>query len=296
MPGPKALLEENWRYGEGPRVNQPADYISFLKTEARFKNCGLDNLPKHAIILHDAEAREHIVRLGYAVEDFRFIATGTTDPNIMWLIFAKGNEPAFILNRGLPGAGGIATQAAELAALGIQNIVHIGTCGLVGARVKTGDIVISRGSFKDAGATMLSSGRTSHIDPLAHPDHDLTKAIESQLTSSQLAHSSATGYTIPIFYFQPARLIRELITGEAFPNGPQIDYFEMEQAAFFQTSLLMKIRAASMVVGADRYSLTNEGLGHVFEDDVDQDHAKLNMIRAALKVFRAIDEENIQTA
>lgn len=69
MRQPKVRLDENWRYSESPRVNDPADYIQFLKTEPRFKGCGLDGLPKLAIILHDAEAPEHLVRLGYAAED-----------------------------------------------------------------------------------------------------------------------------------------------------------------------------------------------------------------------------------
>jgi hypothetical protein len=120
----KQLLDENWRYSESPRVNQPGDYIGFLKSEPRFKGCGLNDLPTDAIILHDAEAQEHITRLGYTVEDYRFVETGTTDPNVFWLIHGKDGDPSFLLNRGLPGAGGIATQAAELGALGVDNMVH----------------------------------------------------------------------------------------------------------------------------------------------------------------------------
>lgn len=278
-------LDENWRYSESSRVNDPVDYIRFLRAEPRFRDCGLEALPKHGIILHDAEAPEHLVRLGYATEDVRLIETGTTDPNIMWLVHGKNHQPDFILNRGLPGAGGIATQAAELGALGIENIVHIGTCGLVGDRVTTGDIVLSLGSLKDAGATMLSPAHPNEIDPVAHPDSELTAAIKNQLTAQAPTYCTAIGYTIPIFYFQPADLIRDLITGDAFPSGPSVGYFEMEQASFFQTCKIMKKRAASMVVGADRYSLAGGQLSHRFEDDVDQDGAKLKMIQIALAVF-----------
>jgi uridine phosphorylase len=288
MKQPKVRLDENWRYSESPRVNAPIDYIQFLKTEPRFKRCGLDDLPKHAIILHDAEAPEHLVRLGYTVEDIRLIETGTTDPNVMWLVHGKNQQPDFILNRGLPGAGGIATQAAELGALGIESLVHIGTCGLVGEHIKSGNILLSQGSFKDAGATMLSPAHPSQIDPVAHPDPEMTAAIKNQLAAAGLPHSSATGYTIPIFYFQPAELIIDLITGEAFPSGPPVAYFEMEEASFFQTCTLMKKRAASMVVGADRYSLKDGQLSHKFEDDVDQDAAKLKMIQAALAAFKSL--------
>ena len=286
----KLLLDENWRYGESPRVNQPAEYIEFLKTEARFKGCSLEGLPKHAILLHDAQVQEHIVRLGYSVEDYRCIETGTTDPNVFWLIHGKNGQPDFILNRGLPGAGGIATQAAELGALGIENMVHIGTCGLVGQEVKSGSIVVSNGSFKDAGATMLSPTDSSRLDPIAHPDPNLTAAIEEKLAASGVAHNSSVGYTIPIFYFQPAQLIFDLITGEAFPSGPPVGFFEMAQDSFFQTCLLMGKRAASIVIGADRYRIVDGRLTHSFEDDVDQDAAKLTMIEMALFAFAGIEK------
>jgi len=60
----------------------------------------------------------------------------------------------------------------------------------------------------------------------------------------------------------------------------------MEQASFFQTCMLMGKRAASMVIGSDRYRLVDGTLTHVFENDVDQDAAKLAMIRAALAAFK----------
>jgi hypothetical protein len=50
MPREKQLLDENWRYAHSLRVNQPAEYIAFLKTEARFKGCALDDLPKRAVL------------------------------------------------------------------------------------------------------------------------------------------------------------------------------------------------------------------------------------------------------
>jgi hypothetical protein len=40
-----------------------------------------------------------------------------------------------------------------------------------------------------------------------------------------------------------------------------------------------------MVVGSDRYRLVDGKMTHNFEEDVDQDAAKLVMIRAALRAF-----------
>jgi hypothetical protein len=173
-------------------------------------------------------------------------------------------------------ARGPATQAAELGALGIESMVHIGACGLVGDTVETGSVVVSHGSFKDAGATMLSPTGADCSDPVARPDSDLTAVIEAKCSAAGLPHNVATGYTIPIYYFQPADLIYDLITGEAFPAGPPVGYFEMEQGK----------RAASMVIGSDRYRLVDGTLTHVFESDVDQDAAKFAMISAAIAAFK----------
>lgn len=226
------------------------------------------------------------MRLGYSGSDCRQIETGTTDPNLLFLVRGRGGDPDFIINRGLPGAGGVATQAAELGALGVRKMVHVGTCGLVGDEVKAGAVVVARGSYKDGGAIMLSDpGDDGEIDPLAHSDEELTRALRESLAGDAEKCSDAVGYTIPVFYFQPLKLIHDLITGEVYPDGPKVGYFEMEQASFFETCRLMNVQGGSMVVGSDRYRLVDGKVTHNFEDDVDQDAAKLAMIKAALRAF-----------
>lgn len=130
--------------------------------------------------------------------------------------------------------------------------MHIGTCGLVGDRVKTGDIVLSMGSFKDA-ALRCSLRPISQIDPVAHPDSELTAAIESQLIAAGLPRSTArlydSNFLLPARGADPRPDHRGCV-----PSGPPVGYFEMEQASFLQTCTLMKKRAASVVVGTDRYS------------------------------------------
>ena len=281
----KLILEKYLQYTSSGRVNDPKEYIDYLKTQPRFKNCGFDHIPKHAIILHDAEVEEHIVRLGYSRSDYRVIETGSTDPNVLYLLYGHDGDPDCIVNRGLPGGGGISTQAAELGALGVENMVHIGTCGLVGDEVRTGHVVIARASYKDGAAIMLSRPDEEEVQPLAYPDKALTKALEATLSSGV---SITVGCTIPIFYFQPDQLIKDLITANYYPSGPPVGYFEMEQASFFQLCQLMDKRAASMVVGSDRYLLTDGELRHEFED-FDEDAAKHQMLKAALAAFKSLE-------
>jgi uridine phosphorylase len=287
----KLLVENLWRYTPSERVNDPKDYIAYLKTQPRFKGCSLDSIPPSGIILHDARVEEHLVKLGYSESEYRLIATGTTDPNIMYLVHGHGDHPDFILNRGLPGAGGITTQAAELGALGVKRLVHIGTCGLVGDEVKKGEIVVAQASYKDGAAVMLTDSVDCEIDPLARADEALSTAIREALATDECHDGSSVGYTIPIFYFQPLKLIHDLITGEAFPSGPRVGYFEMEEASFFETCRQMGLQGASLVVGADRYRLEGDKVTHAFEEDVDQDAAKLAMIKASLSAFKKLSAE-----
>jgi hypothetical protein len=138
MSDAKRLADHLWRYAKSERVNNPQDYIAYLKTQPRFKGCGLNGLPHYAVILHDARVEEHLVKLGYSGSDCRQIGTGTTDPHLLYLVRGRGGDPDSIINCGLSGAGGVATQAVELSALGVRKMVHVGTCGLARDEMKPG--------------------------------------------------------------------------------------------------------------------------------------------------------------
>jgi uridine phosphorylase len=278
-------LAEYFSIEKAERLNHPADYIEYLKTQRRFKGGLLDNLPPFAILMHDATFLEHLIKIGFSREDYIEIETGTTDPNLIFHVFEKNGFPGFLLNRGMPGAGGAATQVAELIALGVKYIVHIGTCGLVGEEIKAGSIIISRGSVKDAAATMLSDDDSL----VAAPSEELSGELQEQLSTQKWSCSEGFGYTIPIFYMQPKKLIEGLIDGTIFPEKiPAINYFEMEQASVFECCRLLGTHAASLVVGSDRYSKVDGQLQHSFETDFDQDEAEVEMMKACLNVFKKI--------
>lgn len=269
------------------RVNDPADFIAFLR-QTRFPNGELENLPKHAIILHDSRLEEFLDKLGIAPEHRRPLQTGVTDPNLIYVVTAP-DRPPFLLNRGMPGGGAVATQAAELVALGATHLVHVGTCGLVGDTVPSGSVVASRAAFTDGSAALLARSEEEARGRVAYPDAALTERLIATLKARGDAVFPAASYTVPIFYFQPAALIVSLITGGLFPDGPTIGYFEMEEAAFFATCALMGAAGASLVVGSDRYRLAGDGtLTHQFEEDVDQDATELRILEAILDTFAAL--------
>ncbi|MBS3121456.1 hypothetical protein J4434_01050 [Candidatus Woesearchaeota archaeon] len=278
------FLKKNYFPSNGTREIDPKGYIDWLK-ESVFTHGELDNLPKCGIILHDAKVEQHLQKLGFNASQYKIIETGSTDPNLIYIV-RKNFGKDFILNRGLPGAGGVATQAAELYALGVEHIIHIGTCGLIGEKQKEGTPIISSGSYKDAAALILSAPEQNAYDNtlIARPSEELTKKISETFNIEHRIYSLAIGFTMPIYYFQPTAVIEELINGEFYSYKPRPSYVEMEAASLFMTAKLMGKHAASLVIGSDRYILSEGKLKHEFYD-VDSDTAKSQLIEAALKTF-----------
>src|SRR5256885_578266 len=106
MHGIYRLLDNNARYVVSDRINDPSEFINYLKTQPRFRTGILDLLPKHAIILHDARPEEFLTHLGYSATGETLVLTGMTDPNLMYIVYEKPGTVSFLLNRGLPGCGG----------------------------------------------------------------------------------------------------------------------------------------------------------------------------------------------
>jgi len=281
------ILAEYSTFNDSPRDIVPQDYIAYLKSNT-FTHGELDNLPRCAVILHYADMDKFLGLLGYQPTEWTEIATGTTDPNLLYVVRPKSGN-SFIVNRGLPGAGGIATQAAELGALGVKSIVHVGTCGFLGESLHAESLVISAGSYKDGAAVLLSDYVDGRVLRIAMPDGLLVQRLRTTLGREGLPFQDAVGYTIPIFYFQPSSLIRHLIKGRLESNKLRPAYVEMEEAPFFETCHRMNIRGASIVVGSDRYTLANGELKHDWLGDTDETMRRA--VTASVKALQEIKEE-----
>lgn len=274
-------LHDYLEYNRTPRDIDPADFISYLRQQPRFKTIDLSSIPRHAIILHDASPEEQLDRLGIDPESYVAIQTGSTDPNVLYVVRSEQHGD-FVLNRGLPGAGGITTQAAELFALGVLAITHVGTCGLIGKRIPGGKPIISAGAYKDAAGVMLS------IDPserLARPDPNLGTVLRNGFAAAGIAVESAIGYTSPIYYFQPAGLVRALAAQQGTNH---VEYVEMEAGSLFAVASLMKRAAASVVIGVDRYTPTTNGLGKHQYLNVDDRKVKHEALVGILSAYRQL--------
>lgn len=259
---PSAPLSEYARHNNTERLNDPADYIAYLK-KSRFKNGELEHLPSTAIILHSAEPEKFVEAAGDEVAYVYEI--GSASPNRL-LVAKQKNGAAYLVSRGLPGAGGIEAQAAELGALGVKRIVHIGTCALLGGTCDEKTVIVSTGAYKDGAAVLLAEKERGVIPPLSRPEGDLAGTLAKALKSRAIPVAEGLGYSIPIYYYQPSGLIIELIAGEKYAASRPF-YLEMEEATFFETAKRAGVNAASLIVPSDKYTLTGTKLSHEFMGD-----------------------------
>jgi uridine phosphorylase len=289
------ILDAYTRFNDTPREIDPRSYIAFLKT-TRFRGGELDRLPSCAIVLHDARPLRYLLALGIDTTRVERLVLGSSDPSVLFVVRRHApNGPSagsfsgsFIITPGLPGAGGIAIQTAELGALGTRVIVHVGTSGFLGDVIPDSVAVVSRGSYKDGGAVLLSASSESARAPISRPDSSLSATLHAALTAGGVATMEQTGFTVPIMYFQPSGLIRWLLEGpELAAERPA--YVEMEQGAFFESARHMKLRAASIVVGSDRYRVKNDTLSHSFVD-VASEPAKQRVISAVATAFSSLSD------
>ncbi|MBC8105234.1 MAG: hypothetical protein H7Z14_01485 [Anaerolineae bacterium] len=169
----------------------------------------------------------------------------------------------------------ITTQAAELAALGVKEIIHIGTAGFVGTKLPDRAIVVSVGSIKDGAAVMLSDDPRATV---SYPDFELSLRVFGAALSQKVPLNGTTGYTSPIFYLQPSGIIKELI------RDKRASYVEMEGAPLFEMCKRLNVAAASIVIGSDRHTLDTKGeLKHDYFDSTrEQETAALRIAIHAL--------------
>ena len=146
-------------------------------------------------------------------------------------------------------------------------------------------VIVSRAAHKDGAAVMLSD--PADAGQLAIPNFDLTRRLGEALGP---AGEPRVGYTIPIYYFQPERLMVDLIAGDRFAGPARPTYLEMEEASVFATATRMHAAAASLTVPADRYAVVHGRLTHDFLDDGHVTASLVTAVRATVAVFNTLEE------
>jgi len=290
--GPKKTQQKNISYqnlfGEYTSFSlntkrKSADgFIKFLRENTDIEP-KIRNFPKYAIILYDAKPLDVLTNLSKDLQwsDFDI---GFSAPNRMIRVKKTERTPEFVVNVGMPGAGGVSTQVAELVSLGAEIIIHIGTAGLVGESIPDNKIIVSSSAYKDGAAIMLSDPDGGPIEKSAYPNQELVDYLYQKYPNETV---KSRGYTIPVFYYQPASLLRKFVHNDPQTRLPDVGYMEMEQAPFYETCRLGKIKCASLVAGSDRTIVKHDELQTVYFNH-DIIIKKVLMIRMALELFKNI--------
>jgi purine-nucleoside phosphorylase len=283
-PSSAPLLDEYFSLRGGERADA-SGYIGYLKSKPEFKEL-LANLPPFAIILYDNHVPDLLKTLGYGADQYKKFDTGSSTTNVIYDVAAKEGAPRFLVNVGQPGAGGVTTQAAELAALGCRYIVHVGQCGAVSKDIADDAIVVANASYKDGAAVLLSAGDAGKVDPLAWPDKVFSELLVARLSEAKENVVRGTGYTVPIYYMQPEALRKELVRTDSKFGAMKVGFIEMEQAPFFAICAHLGVKAASVVVVSDRILLGADGkLTQTFSDSSVVADGLRDSVRACVGVF-----------
>lgn len=286
QPGNLPFWKEYNTYTGSQRSIDPKGYIEYLK-QTRFTHGELDSIPPYAIILHDTRVTDFLDSLDFSGEEIDTLQTGTTDPNVLYVVRSKKQDINFVICSGLPGTGGIATQIAELGAMNVKYLVHIGTCGILGDKIGEKTLIVSNGSYKDGGSVLMSDTTAEGRSEIAFPDSAFSGLLFRQAQSGNVSSVRACGFTVPIFYYQPDAMILRLLNGKDLTTETVPEYIEMEGSAVFTVSHFTKMHTASLQAGTDRYVLKDGKIEHSFMD-YDSDKLKLDAIRIAINTFKSL--------
>jgi uridine phosphorylase len=268
----------------------PYTLVQNLK-RTRFKNHELDSLPIFSMILHDSQIEEYLSFLNINKSEVKEFKLGQVNRNIIYVVDSKNLGVKFIINPGLPGGGGISTQAAILSALGIKYIVHIGTCGLFGKGINDSSLIISQGAYSDGAAMLLDKSNSWPRKTLIYSDSAFSKLIFNTAVKRNIDTQVSYGLTIPIFFFQPLGLIKYCLNESNFEKNESPKYVEMEGAPVFAIGKLMNTSVASIVAGTDRYIFENGEVKHSFVS-YDADNAKKSAVMLSIEVFKILKAKN----
>jgi uridine phosphorylase len=156
------------------------------------------------------------------------------------------------------GIGGPSTAIAveELAQLGVEQVIRVGTCGSMQSAVHAGELVISSGSVRD-------DGTSHHYLPAsvpAVPDHRLLSSLVATAAAMAVTHHVGITHCKDAYYVERPEglpLEDQWIARWRVLRSIGVLATEMEAAALFAVATARRLRAAAIFVPVDR-SLTTQ--------------------------------------
>ncbi len=161
-----------------------------------------------------------------------------------WL--ARGPAGAVLVTS--TGIGGPSTAIAveELARLGVDTFIRVGTTGALQERIAVGDVIISTGAVRLDGAS-------THYAPIEYPavaDHEVTRALVEAAREAGLPHHVGITASSDTFYPGQERydtfsgyVLRRLQGSAEEWKRLHVLNFEMEAATLFVVAATLGLRA-----------------------------------------------------
>lgn len=210
-----------------------AQHLGDVKTEART-----------AIITGDPDRVPRLVEA---------VGTRTTTWSRRGYVCAEadaGGDPLLIAGTGIGGPS-TAIAVEELAQLGVQQVIRVGTCGSMQPTVHAGDLVVSSGSVRDDGTSQ------QYLPPSfpAVPNPHLLCSLVAAAAASGLPYHVGLTHSKDAYYVEhPEGLPLEGHWQAHWHvlRSAGVLATEMEAAALFAVATVRRLRAAAILVPVDR--------------------------------------------
>lgn len=226
------MTNENWKDAARPTDENGKQYHI---------RCGEGDVARYCLLPGDPKRVEQIADMwdsSHMVADYREHITYT------------GKIGETEISACSTGAGGGSTASAieDLAEIGCDTLIRVGTCGAIQDYIKPGDLIISSGSVRMEGT---SDGYVTNSYPAA-ANYEVTLALIEAAERLGYTYHVGVGYTASSFFCGQARPgYKGYIQSKMKNIVPDMQAagvlnFEMEAATVFTISSLYGIRAGAI--------------------------------------------------
>ena len=207
------------------------------------KNAGFDigaiNVPKRVYLLADDIYDEMVNR---ECGEYKYPLGGK--------LYVFKNNPQVGFVKGKTCSPGIATQAEDLVAGGVEELIHIGLAGGIGEALNVGDIVITDGAYNDTAVARLYGFDTDFIETTK----TLTDEMEMLLKDNEIVAIRGKHWTTDAGYRETwEQVIRYRSKGALC--------VEMEGVGLFTIAKYRKCSASAIYIITDVISEDDWHLG-----------------------------------